>query len=96
MQVLIQLGIFLIILGFLIIFIGILHEMLSRAKQSEEEQGERKTEAGGIILIGPIPIIFGTSKKIEKWMLIIALAIVIIMALLYILSLYESSSFHGF
>ncbi len=83
-----ELGILLIMLGFLIVFLGIIYE----AFKPREEGEENKTQAGGIILIGPIPIIFGSSKKIEKWMLIIALVIVIIMALLY---LYEASSFHG-
>ncbi|BDC18971.1 DUF131 domain-containing protein [Acidianus sp. HS-5] len=87
-QYLDELGILLIMLGFLIVFLGIIYEAF---KPKEENEGN-KTQAGGIILIGPIPIIFGSSKKIEKWMLIVALIIVVIMALLY---LYETSSLHG-
>ncbi|MFP3162987.1 TIGR00304 family membrane protein [Acidianus sp.] len=87
-QYLEELGILLIMLGFLIVFLGILYE----AFKPREEGEEKETQAGGIILIGPIPIIFGSSKKIEKWMLIIALVIVVIMALLY---LYEASGLHG-
>ncbi|MDT7900949.1 MAG: DUF131 domain-containing protein [Acidianus sp.] len=87
-QYLEELGILLIMLGFLIVFLGILYEAL----KPREEGEEKETQAGGIILIGPIPIIFGSSKKIEKWMLIIALVIVVIMALLY---LYVASGLHG-
>lgn len=93
MQEVIELGILLILLGFLVIFLGVLYEAFLRSREVSEEKD--RTEAGGIILIGPIPIIFGSSKKIEKWMLIIALVIVIIMAAIYILSLYQSFSFHG-
>lgn len=89
-QYLEELGILLIMLGFLIVFLGILYEAF---RPRGEEEGERETHAGGIILIGPIPIIFGSSKKIAKWMLILALVIVVLMALLY---LYKASSLHGF
>lgn len=87
MEELIQLGTLLILLGFFIIFLGVIYEALMRNRQKDNDKEETKTEAGGIILIGPIPIIFGSSKKIEKWMLIIALAIVVILAVLYIISL---------
>ncbi|AWR97017.1 TIGR00304 family protein [Acidianus sulfidivorans JP7] len=86
MQGLIQLGIMLILLGFLIVFLGVLYEAFFKNRENENNEQQNRTEAGGIILIGPIPIIFGSSKKIEKWMLIIALVIVIIMAALYVLN----------
>ncbi|ARM75660.1 TIGR00304 family membrane protein [Acidianus manzaensis] len=88
MQGLIQLGIMLILLGFLIVFLGIIYDTFFRNK--EEGENQNKTEAGGIILIGPIPIIFGSSKKIEKWMIIVALVIVIIMAIIYLLNFISS------
>ncbi|EZQ02091.1 MULTISPECIES: TIGR00304 family protein [Acidianus] len=81
MQGLIELGILLVFFGFMIVFLGVIYEAFRN--RGEKEGEERKTEAGGIILIGPIPIIFGSSKKIEKWMVIIALIIVIIMVLFY-------------
>jgi len=34
---------------------------------------------GGIVFVGPIPIIFGSDKKVAKWMLAVALVIVILL-----------------
>ena len=36
-----------------------------------------KVKAAGVIMIGPIPIIFGTDKKSVKAVLVLALALVI-------------------
>jgi uncharacterized protein (TIGR00304 family) len=34
---------------------------------------------GGIVFVGPIPIVFGSDKKVAKWMLVVALVIVILL-----------------
>ncbi|AWR99660.1 TIGR00304 family membrane protein [Metallosphaera hakonensis] len=84
---LISLGLLLIFLGFILVFADIFISIVRASRvqtESREEKEERKTEAGGIIFIGPIPIIFGTSKKIEKWMLAVALVITILLVLLFI------------
>lgn len=63
---LISLGLLLIFLGFILVFADIFISIVRASRvqtESREEKEERKTEAGGIIFIGPIPIIFGTSKK---------------------------------
>lgn len=49
---LIALGMGMIFLGFFLVFIGTL---LSAG-------GEAEVEGGGVIMIGPIPIVFGTSR----------------------------------
>jgi len=33
---------------------------------------------GGVVLLGPIPIVFGSDKRIAKWMLVLALVIIIL------------------
>lgn len=81
MEGIIQLGIFLVLLGFFIVFIGFIYEFFKNSEKSENA----RTNAGGIIFIGPIPIIFGNSKKVEKWMIALALIITIILVLLYVL-----------
>ncbi len=80
MEGIIELGIFLVLLGFFIVFIGFIYEIF---KNSEKNENTR-TNAGGVIFIGPIPIVFGSSKKIE-WMMIVALIITIILVLLYVI-----------
>ncbi len=72
-DLLFNIGIALIILGFIIIIFGLL---------ASSRSGVR---GGGIILIGPFPIVFGTDRATLKWMLpliIIAIALFIIFMVL--------------
>ncbi len=87
MEALINAGIFLIIVGFLIVFLGAFYEFLKSARNRVDEEGkeeERKSEYGGVIFIGPIPIIFGSSKKVSKWMIVVALIITLVLVALYL------------
>ncbi len=83
MEGLIQLGILLIFLGFLIVFLSIIYETI---KESEGNQERREGKVGGVILIGPIPIVFGSNKEVAKWMLIVAAVITAILIVLYFLA----------
>jgi uncharacterized protein (TIGR00304 family) len=67
--ILILVGIFAIVLGFLI---------LASSKYT-------KVEGGGVILIGPFPIVFGTSERVVYIVLAIALMIILLYLLLIIL-----------
>lgn len=61
---LIVIGIGMIVLGFLITLAGI---MLSSA--------DTEIEGGGIVFIGPIPIVFGTDKKIVLPLIVLGVVI---------------------
>ena len=66
----ISVGFLLVITGVVIIFAGLW----------KSSDGNRQVKGGGVVLIGPIPIAFGTDAK---WTSIaIALAIVLIMVVL--------------
>jgi len=71
------LSFFLILAGIIVIVAAI-----SLASKNEEKKG--RVRGAGIIMIGPIPIIFGTDKKSVKTVLTLALALIII-ALIIIL-----------
>jgi uncharacterized protein (TIGR00304 family) len=66
-------GIALIFTGFLLIFMGVL---LSA--------GSEEVEGGGVIMIGPIPIVFGTGRGVTVAMVlaIVLMALWIVWALL--------------
>ena len=73
----------LIFLGFAIVFIGVI--LVIAGVLSAAKPGETKTDVqgGGVIMIGPIPIIFGTDKKL----LIPILALTfIVMVMAYLLT----------
>ncbi|WP_029551040.1 TIGR00304 family membrane protein [Thermococcus zilligii] len=52
-EIIIMAGIALIFMGFLLVFIGTLVSSLG---------GETEVEGGGVIMIGPVPIVFGTGR----------------------------------
>lgn len=62
------LGITLIFVGVLIIVIAIILLFVSGGKSGE-------VKGGGAIIIGPIPIVFGTDKKSLKTILLLSLAL---------------------
>jgi len=81
-----------ITLGFLLVFIGILvilAGIVSMAYQTWKTGGMEKPEAGvrggGIIMIGPIPIIFGTDVAALKIVMILAIVLMVIAVILYFL-----------
>ena len=74
---LVLIGVAIILVGFLVVFLSL---MMARRSSGS---GERRTEVegGGVILIGPIPIVFGSDAK---WTSIaIVLTIVLIALVLF-------------
>jgi uncharacterized protein (TIGR00304 family) len=75
-------------LGFALVIVGIIVIVAVIAKTATgSREGESRMRGAGVIMIGPIPIIFGTDKKSVKEILVLALALVIV-ALIAILVYY--------
>jgi len=84
----ITLGFILVLAGVLLIIIGMLSMAYHTICRSEAEEGETTVRGGGVIMIGPIPIIFGTDVGALKVVMILALLLMIAAAiLLFILPL---------
>jgi uncharacterized protein (TIGR00304 family) len=76
---LVTLGTLVIIAGILVVFLATI--FASRSRGDDEEKGI-EVKGGGVIMIGPIPIIFGTDPK---WAVVaIVLAIVLIVLSLFL------------
>jgi uncharacterized protein (TIGR00304 family) len=73
-------------LGIALIFVGVLVIVVAIALFSVSGAGKGKVKGGGAIIIGPVPIIFGTDKKSLKTVLMFSLAITV--SLLVALILY--------
>ena len=74
MQILLQnLGWILLIIGIILVFVSVISSF------SETDEHETQTQSKGVILLGPIPIVWGYGKK--GW--IIAGAIGIILCLVW-------------
>ncbi|VVB53721.1 Uncharacterised protein [uncultured archaeon] len=66
-QTITLLGITLILLGFLLAFAGTLMSSLHQTNPGPN------VRSGGVIFLGPIPIIFGTDKGAATWAAAIAM-----------------------
>ena len=69
---LISLGLIIIVLGFVVLFAG----LLSQVKSSKA-----KVEGGGIVFIGPFPVISGATNK-QIFYLLLAVSVILIIAFL--------------
>lgn len=67
-------GFILILAGFVLIVVGVLVSVVRSLGE-----GSVDAEAGGVVFIGPIPVVFGTSRGVV-W---IALAIVLLMVVFF-------------
>jgi uncharacterized protein (TIGR00304 family) len=88
----------LITLGFLIVFIGmlvILAGVFSTMYQSWKtgagsmEKPETSVRGGGVIMIGPIPIIFGSDVGAVKIAILLAIALMMLAFVLFYLPLWR-------
>ena len=76
-------------LGITLIFVGVLVIIVAVTLISISNSGKGEVEGGGAIIIGPIPIIFGTDSKWIKTILLLSLAfavtLVVAMVMYYLL-----------
>ena len=68
-------GIVLVVVGIIVIVAVIILAFMGGAKKG-------KVRGAGVIMIGPIPIIFGTDKKSVKAILALALALTIVVLII--------------
>ena len=70
---LVELGLIFFLFGIALVFLGVILSSIRRVREVDTKVG-----GGGVVLIGPIPIVFGTSSK---WV-VVALVLVILLMLL--------------
>lgn len=83
------LPLYLILLGFSCIVLGLLLILLSSLGK---ERGQEEVRGGGVIIIGPIPIVFGSDASTVKWLLVLAILLTVLLLVTYIVvsgGLYE-------
>jgi uncharacterized protein (TIGR00304 family) len=76
-----------ILIGFAVVIIGILIIFIGSALQSSSSSSKTEVHTSGVILIGPIPIIFGN----DKGMVLIAVIIAVILMILSYILFYRGS-----
>jgi uncharacterized protein (TIGR00304 family) len=80
-------GILIIFLGFLMIMIGIALSTLRNSELRQDysetaEKAESRVKGGGVIMLGPIPIIFGSDKESAKTAAILAIILMLLSLLI--------------
>ncbi|MFP3192721.1 MAG: DUF131 domain-containing protein [Thermoproteus sp.] len=75
----IALGIGLFLLGAFLMVLALFLEA------TRGREGEGKAEAGGVVIIGPVPIVFGSSERATKAVLILAIVLTALVLALYLL-----------
>ncbi|WP_054857368.1 DUF131 domain-containing protein [Vulcanisaeta sp. JCM 16159] len=82
MSLAVTLSIILALLGIVLIIIDV---MRSHEEEKEDENEKRKSSVGGVVLIGPVPIIFGNDLSIIKWAIVLTIIIVALFVILMLL-----------
>jgi uncharacterized protein (TIGR00304 family) len=72
---LVLIGVAIILAGFLVVFLAM---MMMSAKTPEEGERQTQVKGGGVILIGPIPIIFGSDAKWTSIAIVLAIILIVI------------------
>jgi uncharacterized protein (TIGR00304 family) len=75
-QLLWSIGLSLVFTGFAVAFIAVLLVFLRGIGRKGKEG---RVRGGGVIIIGPIPIIFGTDKKSVMVLMILSIILVVLM-----------------
>jgi uncharacterized protein (TIGR00304 family) len=68
-------GVLLILGGFAVVFASVL---------TSSRKGEGEARGGGVIMIGPIPIVFGSDAKWASIAIVLAIILVVVSLLFYL------------
>lgn len=73
-----------VLLGIVLIFAGIVLAILALLLPAVRS-GKLRARGGAVILIGPIPIVFGRDKQTVKALMVIAIMLVLVLIGLFLL-----------
>lgn len=70
-------------LGLVVLAVGFV-SLIGAVLQSNREKGQGTVKGGAVVMVGPIPIIFGSDAKWASIALILAIVLVVISVLVYL------------
>ncbi|ADL19142.1 hypothetical protein ASAC_0736 [Acidilobus saccharovorans 345-15] len=76
------------LIGFLIILVGMFIIVAAGVYEAyrQSSQAKGQVQAGGVVMIGPIPIVFGTSWKMAIIAMVLAIVLIVISIALMLLA----------
>ncbi|MEM0220126.1 MAG: DUF131 domain-containing protein [Thermoproteota archaeon] len=82
LTVIMEIGFLMLVLGIFVLMLAILIDFL----KVREKQGEDRTsvQGGAVVMIGPIPIILSTDPKSAKFLMLLAIVLMVVMFLFII------------
>ncbi len=83
MSGLIVASLLMLIVSIVLIAIGVLLIFIDSLRESREEG--RRVEAGGVLIIGPLPIVLGTSERVARIVLILAIVLTVLAIAMYLI-----------
>jgi uncharacterized protein (TIGR00304 family) len=81
-EMLVLVGIALVVLGFILVFAFVALNA-TPVKQPQNGSANSSVQGGGVILIGPIPIVFGTSSTMTVIAGIVGLVLFVLSVIFY-------------
>jgi uncharacterized protein (TIGR00304 family) len=80
------LALLLFAVGFVVMLVGVLLIMLSALREAGKRSEGGEVEAGGVLIVGPVPIVVGSSQRIAKILLVLAIALTLLVLLVYLIT----------
>ena len=75
----------LVAIGMVLALVGILLIFLSALKAQEKAGG--RVEGGAVVVIGPLPLVFGTSERVAKALMVLAIALFAVVLAVFLVGL---------
>lgn len=72
-------------LGIVLIFVGLILVIVAIFAASSDSARKGKVKGAGIIMIGPVPIIFGTDKESVKTILVLATVLSVVVLIILVM-----------
>jgi len=79
-QTIFSIGLILVIIGFTVVFAAFILMAFKAAK------AKGKVKGGGVVVIGPFPIIFGTDKESVKIILVLSIVFIVLLVVFMLIS----------
>jgi uncharacterized protein (TIGR00304 family) len=78
---LVFIGMGIILVGFLVVFLG----TVISGRSSGQGEERTRVRGGGVIMIGPIPIVFGSDAKWASVAMVLAIVLIVLVLLSWVL-----------
>lgn len=73
--------------AFILMLIGALIMVLSAFRRVAGGEEGRQVEGGAVVVVGPLPIVIGTSQRVSKLLVVLAIALLLVSLATYLIFL---------